>query len=260
VRHEPGTVLIQEGSVPTTIHLLLDGTVTCTGHGSGPTAVTAPAALGFAEVLQGTPASETVRTTGIVVTLALTAEEVQTLLADNADLVEGLFATLAESGGPADGILQRTDAASELEQLAAGGLSPIDKILALQRVPLFERVSPDEMRHLAEIASVVQMAAGETLFPESALPALWVILSGEVVLEASNGEPSLTAKGGDVIGSIGTMAGRPLDRAAAVTRNGTALRIDHDDLFDLLGERPELLRQMFARMFRMRETEQPASV
>jgi CRP-like cAMP-binding protein len=182
------------------------------------------------------------------------------LLADNADLVEGLFATLAESGGPADGILQRTEAASELEQLAAGGLSPIDKILALQRVPLFARVSPDEMRHLAEIASVVQMAAGETLFPESALPALWLILSGEVVLEASNGEPSLTAKGGDVIGSIGTMAGRPLDRAAAVTRNGTALRIDHDDLFDLLGERPELLRQMFARMFRMRETEQPASV
>ena len=35
-----------------------------------------------------------------------------------------------------------------------------------------------------------------------------------------------------------------------VIEPGIALRIDRDDLFDVLGERPELLRQMFAAMFR----------
>jgi CRP-like cAMP-binding protein len=85
-------------------------------------------------------------------------------------------------------------------------------------------------------------------------------LSGEVLLEDSSGAAALTARGGDVIGSVGTMAGRPLNRSAVVTRTGIALKIDHDDLFDLLGERPELLRQMFARMFRMRETDQQPSV
>jgi CRP-like cAMP-binding protein len=35
-----------------------------------------------------------------------------------------------------------------------------------------------------------------------------------------------------------------------VVRPGVALKIDRDDLFDILGERPELLRQMFAGMFR----------
>ena len=40
---------------------------------------------------------------------------------------------------------------------------------------------------------------------------------------------------------------------ADVVRSGVALRINHDDLLDVLGERPELLRQMFASMFRMTE-------
>jgi CRP-like cAMP-binding protein len=218
--------------------------------------VTAPSAVGFAEVLQGTPSAETVRASDIAVTLALTADELRTLMADNADLVTGLFATLTEGMASSAVPVHNTSAAAELEQLAIGGLSPIEKVLALQRVPLFRRVSAEEMRQLADIASAVQMKAGETLFPESAPPALWLILSGELRLEDSAGEAAQTARGGDVVGSSHTMAGRSLGRAAEVVRSGVALRIDHDELFDVLGERPELLRQMFASLFRMREAEQ----
>ena len=39
---------------------------------------------------------ETIKTSGSAVTLALTVEELRTLLADNTDLVSGLFATLAD--------------------------------------------------------------------------------------------------------------------------------------------------------------------
>jgi hypothetical protein len=46
------------------------------------------------------------------------------------------------------------------------------------------------------------------------------------------------------------MAGQPLGRTAAVTRSGIALRLDREDLFSLIGERPELLRQIFAGLFR----------
>jgi len=253
-RLEPGTVLVQEGSVPGSIHLLLDGAVMCTGRGSAPHTVTAPAAIGFAEVLQGNPSAEAIRTSDVAITLALSAEELRTLMADNADLVTGLFATLSDAMARAALPVHNASAAAELEQLAAGGLSPIEKVLALQRVPLFRRVSADEMRQLADIASVVEMKPGETLFPESASPALWLILSGELRLENSAGEPPAVARGGDVVGSTHTMAGLSLGRSAEVVRSGVALRIDHDDLFDVLGERPELLRQMFASMFRMRET------
>ncbi len=180
VRHESGSVLGQEGSVPTSIHILLDGRVTAAARDAAPSIVDAPAALAFVEAMAGLPMPETTRTTGSAVTLALTVDELRTLLADNTDLVSGLFATLAAQSDEADLPVRPTNAARELEQLTSGGLTAIDRVFALQYVPLFRRVSADEMQHLASVAGPVNMAAGSVLFPESAPPALWLLLSGEV--------------------------------------------------------------------------------
>ena len=94
------------------------------------------------------------------------------------------------------------------------------------------------------------MKAGSVLFPEAAPPALWLLLTGEVVLESSSGQPPVTARAGDIIGSVNVMAGRSLGRSAKVVQGGIALKIDREDLFDFLAERADLLRQMFASMFR----------
>jgi ATP:ADP antiporter, AAA family len=256
VRHESGTVLEQEGAVPSTIHILLDGRVVTSGKDRSPSTVTAPAPLGFIEAMAGLPMPESIRTTGSAVTLALTVEELRTLLADNTDLVSGLFATLADLGQEGDRPVYPTHAAQELAQLATGGLTALDRVFALQYVPIFARISAEEMTHLAAIAAPVQMKEGTVLFPESAPAAVWLALTGEVVLENAAGAP-VTARGGDIIGSINTMAGKSLGRAAKVVRSGVALRIDHDGMFDVMGERPDLLRQMFAGMFRRERPERP---
>jgi CRP-like cAMP-binding protein len=256
VRHESGSVLEQEGTVPSTIHILLDGRVSMSGRDSAPSTVEAPGALGFVEALAGLPMPVTVKTSGSAVTLALTAEELRTLLADNTDLVSGLFATLAANMSEPDRLVHPTNAARELAQLANGGLTAIDRVFALQYVPLFARVSADEMRHLASVAAPVQMKSGSVLFAESAPPAIWLALTGEVLLESSTGAPPATARPGDIIGSVNTLAGRMLGRSGKVTTAGVALKIDREDLFDVLGERPDLLRQMFAGMFK-RERERP---
>jgi AAA family ATP:ADP antiporter len=249
-RHEAGAVLLQEGMVPETTHFLLDGRVVATSRNNAPRIVETPAALGFAEALSGTPMPETIRTEGLAVTLAMTADELRTLLADNTDLVSGLFTTLSDTMQAGTGPIQPSGARGEFEQLAESGLSPVERVLALQRVPLLSRVSADEMRQVAEIARSVDMKPATVLFPESAPPALWVILSGEVAIGgAADSSPAMTAGAGDVIGAINTMAGRPLGLAAQVTKAGTALRIDREDLFGLFSERPELLRQIFSGMF-----------
>jgi len=252
VRHESGAVLLQEGSVPESTHLLLDGRVVSTSRTGAPGALQAPAALGFAEALSGTSMPDTVRTEGRAVTLAMSVEELRTLLADNTDLVAGLFRTLSDVLEAGTGPLQQTGAGAEFERLAAGGLSPVEKVLALQNVPLFSRVSAEEMRELAEITQTVRLQPGKGLFPESAAPALWVILSGELRVSGQAGRAVIptTARAGDVVGAVSTMAGRPLGLSADVTREGVALRLDREDLFALLGERPDLLRQMFSGMFR----------
>jgi CRP-like cAMP-binding protein len=115
------------------------------------------------------------------------------------------------------------------------------------------------MRAVADLANGVPMAAGTPLFAESAPPALWLILSGEVQLEGGAGHERRSVRGGDTIGALQMMAGIPLGVTATVVAGGVALRLNRADLFDLLGERPELLRQMFAGIFRMREAVQPVT-
>ena len=224
--------------------------MTSVARDKAPSTIEAPATLGFVEAMAGLSMPETIRTSGTAVTLALTVDELRTLLADNTDLVSGLFVTLAERMQEPDRPVQPTKAARELEQLATGGLTAIDRVFALQYVPLFARVSADEMQNLAAVAAPIQMSAGSVLFPESAPPAIWLELTGEVLLESSSGQPPTTARGGDIIGSVNTMAGKSLGRSAKVIQAGIALKIDREDLFDVLGERPDLLRQMFAGLFK----------
>jgi ATP:ADP antiporter, AAA family len=249
VRHDGGTVLLQEGIVPETIHFLLDGRVIASSRTGAPRVLETPAALGFAEALSGTPMPETIRTEGLAVTLAMTADELRTLLADNTDLVSGLFTTLSDSMESGTGPVQPSAARAEFERLAESGLSPVEKVLALQRVPLFSRVSAEEMRQLAELAQTITLTAGAVLFPESAPPALWVVLSGEIAIGAAvDASGGIRAGAGDVFGAINTMAGRPLGLSGQVIEGGIALKLDREDLFGLLGERPELLRQIFSSM------------
>ena len=235
--------------MPETIHVLLDGRVTSSEEPAART-IESPAALGFVQALRGSPMRESLRTIESAVTLAITAEELRTLLGDNTELVRGLFATLSDriDAGTVSN-LQSTGAGRELEQLAAGGLLPIEKVLALQRVPVFSRIGVDEMRPLAAIAQTVPMTMGSALFAASAPPALWLVLSGEVSLEDPTEGRQLVAHAGDIIGSRCMLSGQPLSRSADVVRSGIALRIDRDDLFDLLGQRPELMRQLFEGMF-----------
>jgi CRP-like cAMP-binding protein len=217
-----------------------------------PYTIESPATLGFVQALQGVPMRKSIRTADTTVTLAMTAEELRTILADNTDLVRGLFATLADRVDPetvAD--VQSIGAAAELEGLAAGGLQPVEKVLALQRVPVFSRIAPDEMTALAGITHTAILTPGQPLFTESAPVALWVILSGEAALADVAAGTQQTIGAGNIIGSLGMLSGRPLGKSADVVRGGVALRIDRDELFDLLGERPELLRQLFEGMFRI---------
>jgi CRP-like cAMP-binding protein len=252
IRHEPGTVLLQEGAVPETIHFLLDGRITAAARDAAPYTLEAPATLGFVQALQGVAMRRSIRTVETTVTLAMTAEELRTLLADNTDLVRGLFATLADRVDPETcSDIQSIGMARELEGFAKDGVLPVEKVLALQRVPVFARIAPDEMTALAVIARTVVMTAGTPLFGESAPVSLWLILSGEALLEDPRDGTQATVSVGNIVGSLCMLSGRSLGKSATVIRSGAALRIDRDELFDLLGERPELLRQLFEGMFRI---------
>jgi CRP-like cAMP-binding protein len=254
-RFESGRTLVQPGTVPDCAQFLLDGRAEADENG-GAVAIHAPSIVGFSELLEGRAFSSAVRATDVTVTLTLTSDELRTLFADNTDLVEGLFRTLVGLlSGEGRGGITRAEGARPAETPEGGpgtSLTPIEKVLALRSVPIFSGVAAEEMVQLASIARQVPLEPGTTQARESDPPALYVLLSGELTLDAagSSGEPPTTAAAGDVVGLVETLAGTPIGRTVVVSRTGCALRIEREDLFDLLGQQPTLLQQLFSALFR----------
>jgi len=252
VRYEPGRVLVEAGAVPTSAQFLLDGRAQAGADGDA-RPIDAPAPLEFAELLEARPVAETIRAADIAVTLTLTADELRTLFADNTDLVEGLFRTIVGLWTAGERhVVTRGEVGREMPVTDDGELSPIDKVLALRRVGIFSRVGAEEMLQLAAIARQVPLEPGAILSREGDAPTLCVVLSGELSLEpaATSGNSAATAGPGDAIGLVATLAGTPLGWSQHVVRKGRALRIEREDLFDLLGQRPALLQQIFSALFR----------
>jgi CRP-like cAMP-binding protein len=217
-----------------------------------------PAALGFEQALEASGMPESIRTVDTSVTLALTTEEVRSLVSDNTELVQGLFRMLVERAA-AERFVIKAHTTAHLARLSPDRLRPIDTVVVLETVPLFEALTNEATIALGTIARETPLTAGATLFGEADPPAIYVVLSGGVSLDGGNQPASMTAGPGDVIGLFETLAGIPLERRGTVTEAGRALRIDHDELFDLLGQRPVLLQQLFGALFRS-PTPQTAAV
>ena len=253
VRHERGKLLVQEGVVPESLNLLLDGRVACRAATGESREIDAPAALGFQEVLEGRQPREVVRTSTPVVCLALGREECRSLLADDSELVQGLFRMLCHEDESEPARIVFKAGWNESKTLVPGqGLKPIEKAMILKSIPVFSGVSAEEMPGLVAIAEEVNLETGTLLFGESEPPAIYALVSGELSLESPAGGPALAAGPNDVVGVYHTMAGFSPGRSARVMRNGTVLRIGREPLFDLISQRPELLQQLFSVVFRAR--------
>ena len=178
IRYESGRILYQEGAVPEQLQFVLDGTVTAKADGEDARNIVPPASLGFEQILEGSAMPETIRTAETTVCLALTHDELRTLISTNTDLVEGLFRMLA--GGPqASGrLVIKSQTAAEAATLPTHPLKPIEKILILENVPVFAEIGPNEMGHLVSIAHEVPLDEGSTLFTESDTPAVLAVLAG----------------------------------------------------------------------------------
>jgi len=246
MRSEPGHLLCQEALVPESVQFLLNGHVAVTRPGGETRQIEAPAVLAFQEVLEERPMAETVRSADMSVCLTLTSEEIQALLADNSDLVPGLFQMLCQGSQSARVVVKGHPSPN---MPGDGNLNPIEKGLVLKSIPVFSQVSPDEIIALGSVASEVSLAAGSDLFTETDLPAIFALVSGEVLVEGRSASPILAGPS-DVIGIYETLAGIDFEFHARIIKDGIALRIDREDLFDLLGQRSALLRQVFGALFR----------
>jgi ATP:ADP antiporter, AAA family len=251
VRYEKDQTLYEAGAPVHAVQFLLDGGVTL-GHPAGARTVAAPAALGFEELLEGSPMPYAATAAARAVTLSLSADEFLALLAENVELAEGLFRMMIESHGLAAGhTLIKGSLPPEARLRATGDLNPIDRLIVLQSSPLLANATAAQMWRLSAIARPVTFGAGQEALRKDAEPAILIVLSGELRVAPASGEP-ITADAGDVIGMYETLAGAPIGAAVTAASPGHALRLDRGALFELLADHTDLLQGVFGMLSRRR--------
>ena len=247
VRHETATTLLHESAVPENLHVLLDGRVVATARRESPREVRSPTTLGFEELLNGNLMSHTIKTLEPCVSLRLSTDEMRTLLADNTDLVQGFFRTLAGRGPDGGGrAVMKSEAGEDIVRLAAGVLTPIQKVLALQRLSVFSRVSATEMRNLAPTRS--SSKTGRCSRVKRTRRRCVSCCPGRCCSRRPTGPCPPCGPNRET--SWGCTRRWPAPQPVSADRS-------RDDLFDLLGQRPDLLQQIFSALFGRRSPQSP---
>jgi CRP-like cAMP-binding protein len=129
-------------------------------------------------------------------------------------------------------------------RVASGNLRPIERVIALEQVPLFVHATGEDLQAIASIAQEEPITAGTDLFKQGQLAAIYTVLKGRVQV-TRNGKAPAVAAPGDTIGIVETLGDRLTEESATVLEAGSVLRINREPLFELLSDRIELLHGLF---------------
>jgi CRP-like cAMP-binding protein len=122
----------------------------------------------------------------------------------------------------------------------------MDRIFFFKKIPLFEKLSPTDLKQVAMIAEESMFTDGETFAEEGEHgDVMYVIVSGKVKVATADAnektEVVLAERGvGDYVGEMSLINSEP--RIASLTAIGTVrtLCLNQKSFLDLLRERPDV--------------------
>jgi AAA family ATP:ADP antiporter len=245
VRHVPGSLLYEKGAPADEVHFLLEGAVRVAPDGRAPVEIAAPAALNFEDMLEGRPLGHSIEAVDRGFGLTLGASAFLTLVSDNIAIARGLFRMLLASPGAADWAAVHRPASTDAGGGAPrpGPLAAMEKALILRQTPLFGRATVNQLMDLVAITREDALASGSVLLGGADPPAVYHVLGGAVRLEG-NGTP-LVIGPGSTVGVAETLTDTP-GRRVVVVRDGRALRLERDELFEVLADHSDLLQGVFS--------------
>jgi ATP/ADP translocase/CRP-like cAMP-binding protein/HEAT repeat protein len=246
-RYEAGRELYLEGEPSEDVHFLLEGSVRRSAGGAEPADLNAPAALGFEEVLDGSPFRHTVRAVERAICLSLASGEFLTMLSDNIMMAQGLFRMMLEEPHVRQWRLLHGPPAVFRPPDGDRPLPPFETMMLLRHHGLLRRATANQLMSLAAAARDVPLMEGRTLVGESDSAVICVVVQGEVRLERE-ARDDVVAGPGSTIGMLETLAGVSLAARAVVARTGRALWLEQEEMFDVLADHVDLVQSLFSAL------------
>jgi HEAT repeat protein/ATP/ADP translocase len=150
---------------------------------------------------------------------------------------------------------------SEVKMKTMKTLSTLERILLLREIPMFSKLSPEDLEKIAEIAQEQLFLSRSTLCREGDPGnTLFIIVSGrvDVIISAGKKENIIASRGpGEFVGEMAILESAP--RSATLKARGEVrvLVIDGDSFNTILLDRPEVavsvLRHMSGRVRQLNE-------
>jgi hypothetical protein len=123
-------------------------------------------------------------------------------------------------------------------------MSPMERVLALRKIPLFQELSTADLRRLADLAEERSFADGEVISSEGEVgDELHLVLAGTVdVTRGGTGSASTVARRGpgEVVGEMSIITRKP--RVASLIAEGDVrtIRIGRQEFESMIRERPDV--------------------
>ena len=255
-----GDVVFEEGAMPERVYFVVEGTVDLVSDEIDPDdheswSFGESSIIGILDaVLERPRARRAVARTDSHV-LSLRYDEYLDLLEDNFDFaraaLEAACRTIHESASslPADEVFKppETSAVVSAEAIAQRALTLIERLLVLYNAPFFRGAPVQPLVTLAIQAEEVRYSAGQVLHEANEpTTTIWFVALGQV--RADRDEPPTAGRfgPGDLLSAHAAIAyDSTLFRATAET-DVVVLRIQKEDLFDLMEDHSRLTQKGFA--------------
>jgi CRP-like cAMP-binding protein len=120
-------------------------------------------------------------------------------------------------------------------------LSTIERVLFLKGAELFNQIASEDLAPVAMVAQEAHFSAGETLIRQGDPgDCLYIIVDGEASI-VIRGVGEVAKRGAkSSIGEMGLISRQPRTADCVALTDLTALKIDQDDFWELLAEKPPL--------------------
>ena len=121
-------------------------------------------------------------------------------------------------------------------------MNNLEKALALRAAPLFASLSADALLPVASLCQQMDLVGGQVLFEAGEVgDSMFVVASGCV--QVKRGAELLAKLGpGEVVGEMGALDLEPRSATVVASEPSRLIRLERNDLMDLLTDYPELMR------------------
>ncbi|HWM86326.1 MAG TPA: cyclic nucleotide-binding domain-containing protein [Kofleriaceae bacterium] len=127
-------------------------------------------------------------------------------------------------------------------------MNNLEKALSLRAAPLFSSLSADALLPVAALCQQVDLVPNQVLFEAGEVgDALFVVVSGMVLVKRGN-ELIARLGAGECVGEMGALDLEPRSATVVAAERTRLVRLERNDLMDLLTDYPELTRSLAAML------------